>query len=69
MTNVSIQGEFLSKRAAAEFTSLSQRTLDTARASGELPFIKYSARKILFIRKDRLAWLTAKRVDVTGGAV
>ena len=55
---------YLSKSGAAAYSSLCEGTLDNARRNGELPFIRFSARKILFRRCDLDAWLARKLVDV-----
>ena len=64
MTSNDTSPEFLSKRAASLLTSLSQRTLDAAKARGDLPFYRFGARKVLFKRDDLEKWLSTMRVDV-----
>ena len=59
--------EYLSKRAATVYTSLSARTLDAAKAAGELPFYRFGLRKVLFKRSDLDRWLAPLRVDITTG--
>lgn len=56
--------EFLSKSAASLHTALSQRTLDAAKARGDLPFYRFGSRKVLFKREDLEKWLSTMRVDV-----
>ena len=60
---IQTEPEFLDKRAASIFTSLSPRTLDTARAKGNLPFIRFGRRRVLFKRIDLNSWLNSMRVD------
>ena len=50
-------------RTAPRLCSLSRRTLDAAKARGELPFYKIGA-KVLIARADLTAWMEARRVDV-----
>lgn len=59
--------EYLDVKAACRFTSLSRRTLDSAKAMGDLPFYRCGT-KILFSRADLVAWLGARRVDVRADA-
>ena len=56
--------EFFSKFGASLLTSCSQRTLDAAKARGDLPFYRFGARKVLFKRDDLEKWLSTMRVDV-----
>jgi hypothetical protein len=58
---------FIDKRAAAHYSGLSPRSLDAAKARGDLPFIRFSARKVLFRREDLDRWLNGMRVDATRG--
>jgi excisionase family DNA binding protein len=58
-----VQPEFLDVDGAKAFTSLSRRTLDYAKARGDLPFIRAGG-KILFRRADLIDWLERGRVDV-----
>ena len=59
--------EYLNKADASEYTSLSARTLDAAKAAGELPFYRMGSRKVLFRRSDLDKWLSGMRVDVLQG--
>ena len=59
---------FFTKREAAEYTRLSPRTLDAAKANGALPFYRIGSRKVLFKRDDLDRWLAPCRVEV-GGAL
>ena len=59
--------EYLDVKAACRFTSLSRRTLDSAKAMGDLPFYKAGV-KVLFSRADLTAWMEARRVDVRAAA-
>ncbi len=54
---------YLSKAAASRYCSLSARTLDAAKAAGELPFYRVGSRKVLFSRSDLDRWLRTMRVD------
>ena len=54
---------YLTKHDAAAYTSLSPRTLDAAKAAGELPFFRVGSRKVLFARRDLDRWLAPMRVD------
>ena len=55
--------EFLSKRNASIYSSVSVRSLDSARARGVLPFIRFGVRRVLFKREDLDRWLSTMRVD------
>ena len=57
--------EFFGKRDAASYCALSERTLDTARATGHLPFYRFSVRKVLFRRSDLDTWLAKMRIEVS----
>jgi excisionase family DNA binding protein len=62
--------QYLSKSDASVFCSLSPRTLDAAKAAGELPFFRVGCRKVLFARRDLEKWLASMRVEIlpaTGG--
>ena len=61
------QTEYLSKQDASAYCSLSPRTLDTAKAAGELAFFRVGSRKVLFARRDLDRWLASMRVQVTPG--
>lgn len=61
------QTEYLTKADASAYCSLSPRTLDTAKAAGELPFFRVGSRKVLFARRDLDRWLASMRVQVTPG--
>jgi len=52
---------FVSKSCAARLTGLSERSIDLARARGELASIKYG-RRVLFRREDLVGWLESKKV-------
>ena len=64
---------FLDKKKSARFTSVSCRTLDYARASGDLPFYRVgrghgkgrNRGRILFRVSDLVEWLERFRIDVT----
>jgi excisionase family DNA binding protein len=56
---------YLDKRSAAQYCSLSARTLDAAKARGELPFYRFSSRRVLFRRVDLDKWLDGMRVDIS----
>jgi len=56
--------EYLTKRDASEYCSLSPRTLDAAKAIGDLPFFRVGSRKVLFAKRDLDEWLAGKRIDV-----
>jgi excisionase family DNA binding protein len=58
------RAEYLDKAGASEYSSLSARTLDGAKAAGELPFYRFGARKVLFRRADLDKWLSSMRVEV-----
>jgi excisionase family DNA binding protein len=58
---------YLSKQAASEYCSLSPRTLDAAKAIGDLPFFRVGCRKVLFAKLDLDKWLATMRVDVLQG--
>ena len=55
---------FVDKRGAAEYTGLSVRSIDYARSSGDLCFIRHG-RKVLFKVDDLDAYMIRFRVDVT----
>lgn len=55
---------YLNKREAASYVSLSPRTLDAAKARGEMPFYRVGPRKVLFRRADLDRWLSTMRVAV-----
>lgn len=54
---------FFTKSQTSEYSGIAQRTLDAARARGDLPFIKFSSRKILFRKCDVDHWLNSMLVD------
>ncbi len=56
--------EFFTKSEAASYTRLSARTLDAAKARGDLPFYRIGARKVLFKRGDLDKWLAPCRVEI-----
>jgi excisionase family DNA binding protein len=56
--------EYFTKAEGAAYSRLSERTLDGAKARGELPFYRFGARKVLFSRRDLDKWLASMRVDV-----
>lgn len=56
---------YLDVQGGVRFTSLSRRTLDYAKARGDLPFVR-KGRKILFKVEDLARWMDADRIDVTG---
>ena len=56
--------EFFTKIGAARYSSLSERTIDAARARGDLPFYRFSSRRILIRRADLEKWLNRMRVNV-----
>ena len=58
---------YLTKADAANYSSISKRKLDTAKAAGELPFFRVGSRKVLFARRDLDRWLASMRVQVTPG--
>lgn len=62
-TTTPTEPAYLTKSGAARYSSTSERALDYARQRGELPFIRFGARKILFKRCDLDAWLDRMRVD------
>ncbi len=55
---------YLTKNDASAYCSLSARTLDAAKAAGELPFFRVGSRKVLFARRDLDKWLSAMRVQI-----
>ena len=58
------EAAYLSKADAATYSSLSKRTLDEAKARGELPFYRFGKRKVLFRTADIDHWLSSRRIDV-----
>lgn len=58
---------YMSKSQAARYCALSPRTLDTAKARGDLPFYRFGARKVLFARRDLDRWLSVMRVEIVRG--
>ena len=58
------QPEYFTKTAASAYCSLSPRTLDAAKAAGELPFFRVGSRRVLFARRDLDKWLSRMRVSV-----
>ena len=65
MKQKNVELGFTDKRGATAYTSLSSRTLDTARAKGVLPFYKFGRRRVLFKFVDLDGWLAGMRVDLT----
>jgi len=65
-TDTAIAPEYLTKRQAAARVSLSERTIDTAKARGDLPFYRFSARRVLFKVADLDRWLAGMRIDAAG---
>jgi excisionase family DNA binding protein len=63
MTTETTFGKFLTKGGAVRYSGVAQRTLDRAKANGELPYIKFSARKVLFRAQDLDAWLSKRLVN------
>ena len=59
-----LYSKYLGIKAACRYTGLSRRTLDYAKANGELPFIK-KGRKILFRVGDLNTWMESDRIDVS----
>jgi len=57
-------GGFLTKAQAARYTALSVRTLDSIKAGGDLPFYRFSRRKVCFRVKDLDHYMARFRVDV-----
>lgn len=55
---------YFTKAEAAAYIRLSERTLDTAKARGELPFFRCGARKVLFRRDDLDRYLAPMRVEI-----
>ena len=60
---------YVDKKGAANLCSLSVRSLDYARSSGDLPFYRHG-RKVVFSVEDLDRYMSRFRVDVTeiGGA-
>ncbi len=58
--------EYYTKNEAAEYVRMSARTLDAAKAKGDLPFYRIGARKVLFRKCDLDKWLAPCRVDAGG---
>lgn len=54
---------FKTKAQAAELVKICERSLDYARARGELPFYRVSSRRILFAERDLLDFMERFRVD------
>ena len=55
---------YLTKRVAAGYLSLSERSLDYARQRGEVPFFRVGAR-VLFKREDLDRWMQRKRIAIS----
>jgi excisionase family DNA binding protein len=53
---------YLTKREASAYTSLSPRSLDAAKARGELAFYRFSSRRVLFSQEDLDRWLSTMRI-------
>jgi excisionase family DNA binding protein len=58
------QTQYFNKSDASEYCSLSPRTLDAAKAAGELPFFRVGSRKVLFARRDLDKWLASMRIQI-----
>ena len=56
------RAEYFTKAASSAYCSLSPRTLDAAKAAGELPFFRVGSRRVLFARRDLDKWLSKMRV-------
>jgi len=56
--------QYLTKQDASEYCSLSPRTLDAAKAVGDLPFFRIGSRKVLFAKHDLDMWLASKRIEI-----
>jgi excisionase family DNA binding protein len=59
---------YFTKHEAAAYVRHSERTLDAAKAAGDVPFYRCGARKVLFKRSDLDKWLASMRVEVRGAA-
>jgi excisionase family DNA binding protein len=57
--------DYMSKKEAAIYVSMSSRSLDNYRAKGELPFHKVGE-KVVFMRSDLDAFMASWRIDVAG---
>lgn len=57
-----IDPKYLTKREASAYTSLSPRSLDAAKARGELAFYRFSSRRVLFSQEDLDRWLSTMRI-------
>ena len=55
--------EFMNKKEAAKYISMSSRSLDNYRSVGDLPFHKIGA-KIIFKKSDLDAFMANWRIDV-----
>lgn len=66
---VTLEPGYMTKQQAAGYSSLSPRTLDSAKARGEIPFYRFGARKTLFKRSDLDRWLSTFRVEVSVSGV
>lgn len=53
---------YLTKREASAYTSISPRALDAAKARGDLPFYRFSSRRVLFSVNDLDRWLSKMRI-------
>lgn len=61
--NLTVKSGFVSKRAAANYCSLSPRSLDYARERGDLPYHKVG-KKVVFQMKDLEDFMKRYRVAV-----
>lgn len=59
-----VKQQFIDMAGACQYTSLSRRTLDYARADGELPYIK-KGKKVIFNIADLDSWMNKDKIDVT----
>lgn len=64
---MNVEQEYYTKSEAADYARHSERTLDGAKARGELPFYRCGARKVLFRRADLDRWLSRMRVEIVPG--
>ena len=62
--SVHIPADYVDKRTAARFTTLSVRSIDYARSRGDLPFYRVG-RRVLFSLPDLRQWMSRFRVDPT----
>ncbi len=62
-TVTTIPQAYVDVRGACAYTCLSRRTLDQAKADGDLPYYKVGA-KVLFSVADLDEWIALRRIDV-----